>query len=262
MILAHKIIRTLRHPTQLASLRTAKTDTHCLHSSLIKPLLTSLNSKKSHALRMTILWRNEEQKLCELGFDLKAGAPYVRRYLVCGCPGHIFQPFLAVDRFKIPEPAGCTGLHVDHGQVRDQLQPLDSADIVQLPVLVSGLAYEGRQRLNVLQRAIHEALRIVFPHKERIVSGGVRTDETVSLLHRQRTERGNRSSEVQVAVVRLGTIEAGGIGRREGVDVSQNRVVFADTENGADDIESFPYPVIVAVDVNAEQPDVASEAGT
>src|SRR6201996_9723781 len=51
MILAHKIIRTLRYPTQLASLRTAKTDTHCLHSSLIKPLLTSLNSKKSHALR-------------------------------------------------------------------------------------------------------------------------------------------------------------------------------------------------------------------
>jgi hypothetical protein len=42
----------------------------------------------------------------------------------------------------------------------------------------------------------------------------------------------------------------------DGVHISKYCVVFTDANNGTDSLYGFPYPVIVSIEINTEEPDV------
>jgi hypothetical protein len=58
----------------------------------------------------------------------------------------------------------------------------------------------------------------------------------------------------------FGSDEIGIIRHGDRMVSSKDAIVFDDYNHGIDDIDPFPNPVVVAVKVNAQQPDLAAES--
>src|SRR6202000_612362 len=85
-------------------------------------------------------------------------------------------------------------------------------------------------------------------------------DEAVALADGQGAQSGDGGSEVQGAGVGLGAVEVVVARDGDGVQVAEDGVVLADAEDRVGGGDGLPDPVVVAVDVDAEQADVAGEA--
>lgn len=106
-----------------------------------------------------------------------------------------------------------------------------------------------------------EAQGVVFADEEGVVADHGGADEAVSLAGGECGEGGERGAVVEAVGLGLAAAELGVVGNGDGVDVSEDGVEFGDDDNGLDDVDGFPDPVVVAVDVDAEEADLAGEVG-
>src|ERR1700733_14167917 len=97
--------------------------------------------------------------------------------------------------------------------------------------LVSRLTDSGWKQLEMSQRIVEESTCIVFPHKECVIGSRVGAGKSISLARRQRSEGRDRSSEIQITIMRRSTIETRIIWRGDRIYISKNRVKFADNND-------------------------------
>ncbi len=51
--------------------------------------------------------------------------------------------------------------------------------------------------------------------------------------------------------MRLGAVECRIVGDRNGIDIAKDCVVFANNKDGTDNSDRLPYPIVIAIQINA-----------
>lgn len=62
---------------------------------------------------------------------------------------------------------------------------------------------------------------------------------------------------MQVAEMTQPTLKFWIIRNRDSVQISEYRVVLTNTDNRLDCANRFPYPIVISVDINAENPNLS-----
>ena len=102
---------------------------------------------------------------------------------------------------------------------------------------------------------------MIAPDKKGVASCGSGADKYIPLGLSQLHQRANRSAEVKVRVVGARAEKIGRIWNGQGMNVPQNRIVFTDNNRRRRILDRLPDPVIVPVNVNAQQADLTLESG-
>jgi hypothetical protein len=106
-----------------------------------------------------------------------------------------------------------------------------------------------------------EAAEPVLPDEEEVVAGTVGADERITLLRPEVLEGADRGAVTKPAPTGMLPEEGRVVGHGDGVLRAEEAVVLHGDDHRIDRLDALPDPVVVAVDVHAEQPDPAAEAG-
>src|SRR5450755_2433787 len=93
----------------------------------------------------------------------------------------------------------------------------------------------------------------IFPDKKSVDAGPRGTDKIIPLFLRQMTKGGKGCPEVQFRIVSLPPDETLIVGNRHFLRRTESRIIFADHDPGGDGFNGLPYPIIIAVDIDAQK---------
>lgn len=174
----------------------------------------------------------------------------------------MLEPVVAVDGAEFGEGDGLSGFGVDDGEGGDGFEAVEAGEpfVFACAFEVHGHGAFGGMGDDGFESGV-EVRGVVFADEEGVVADHGGADEAVSLLCGERGEGGERGAVVEAVGLGLAADELGVVGDGDGVDVSEGGVELADDDDGLDDVDGFPDPVVVAVDVDAEETDFAGEVG-
>ncbi len=150
--------------------------------------------------------------------------------------------------------------HVPNRQISNQCKTFFLSDIVQIALLVAPFP-EFRGYEVIRQRWPMKKISVLITHKISVIAPAITTDPRIALGSGKMAKCLERGSPVKIGVVRILPDKIRLVRDGHSFAAAEDTIVFHNHDSWSDRRDGFPDPVVVAINIDAQNSDALAKTG-